>query len=210
MRRKYDHVVIGSGSAGCVIAARLAEEGSATVLLLEAGPPDRHIHIRMPAALGFLLTNRRFNWFYEPEPEPQLDGRRVSEARGRVLGRSSSIDGMNWVRGNPWDNDNRAALGNAGWSHAGVLPYFRKAETFAGGANACRGGERPMPVETCGRQTRSSTPSCAPGRRPGCRLWRITTPIGRRACTSASAMSATASAGPPPRATSVHSLPGRT
>src|SRR5688500_18922867 len=99
----YDYVVIGSGSAGSVVAARLAEAGSARVLLLEAGPSDQHIFIRMPAALGMPLMNDRFNWFYQSEPEAHLDGRRIAEARGRVLGGSSSINGMNWVRGNPRD-----------------------------------------------------------------------------------------------------------
>lgn len=149
MKTSYDYAVIGSGSAGAVIAARLAEDAGTSVLLLEAGPSDRHIHIRMPAALGFPLTSDRFNWAYETEPEPFLEGRRISEARGRVLGGSSSINGMNWVRANPWDYDNWAALGNAGWSYAEVLPYFRKAETFDKGANAYRGGEGPMRVETC-------------------------------------------------------------
>jgi len=145
----YDYVVIGSGSAGSVIAARLAEDAGRSVLLLEAGPSDRHIYIRMPAALGYPLMNDRFNWFYESEPEPHLGGRRIHEARGRVLGGSSSINGMNWVRANPWDYDNWAAAGNAGWSYAEVLPYFRKAETFDRGGNAYRGDSGPMRVETC-------------------------------------------------------------
>jgi choline dehydrogenase len=149
MARTYDYIVIGSGSAGSVIAARLAEDAGVSVLLLEAGPSDRHIYIRMPAALGFPLMNDRFNWFYNSEPEPHLNGRTIHEARGRVLGGSSSINGMNWVRANPWDYDNWGALGNQGWSYAEVLPYFKKAETFDKGANAYRGGSGPMRVETC-------------------------------------------------------------
>ena len=120
-----------------------------TVLLLEAGPSDQHIYIRMPAALGMPLMNDRFNWFYQSEPEPELDERRIAEARGRVLGGSSSINGMNWVRGNPWDYDNWASLGLKGWSYADCLPYFRRAETFAGGADRYRGGSGPMRIETC-------------------------------------------------------------
>ncbi|TIT43111.1 MAG: choline dehydrogenase, partial [Mesorhizobium sp.] len=139
----------GSGSAGSVIASRLAEDPSTTVLLLEAGPSDQHIYIRMPAALGFPLMNDRFNWFYNSEPEPHLQGRIVHEARGRVLGGSSSINGMNWVRGNPWDYDNWASIGAGGWSYAECLPYFKKAETFDKGANAYRGGAGPMQIETC-------------------------------------------------------------
>lgn len=146
---KYDYVVIGSGSAGSVVAARLAEVPSNRVLLLEAGPSDQHIHIRMPAALGLPLGNDRFNWRFESEPEPGLDGRTVLEARGKVLGGSSSINGMNWVRGNPWDYDNWGAMGLKGWSYDEVLPYFRRAETFDKGANDYRGGSGPMQIETC-------------------------------------------------------------
>lgn len=145
----YDYVVIGSGSAGAVVAARLAEDEQTSVLLLEAGPSDQHIYIRMPAALGFPLMNDRFNWYYHSEPEPHLNGRTIYEARGRVLGGSSSINGMNWVRGNPWDYDNWEKLGVNGWSYADCLPYFKKAETFDKGANAYRGGEGPMQIETC-------------------------------------------------------------
>ena len=115
IRPRYDYIVIGSGSAGSVVARRLAEEPTNTVLLLEAGPIDSSIYIRMPAALGLLLTNDRFNWFLHSEPEPGLDGRKIYEARGRVLGGSSSINGLNWVRGNPWDYDNWQAMGLPGW-----------------------------------------------------------------------------------------------
>ena len=103
----------------------------------------------MPAALGMPLADDRFNWLYKSEPEPELDHRRIVEARGRVLGGSLSINGMNWVRGNPWDYDNWASLGLKGWSYADCLPYFRRAETFAGGADRYRGGSGPMRVETC-------------------------------------------------------------
>ena len=142
-------MIVGSGSAGSVLAARLAAAGRDTVLLLEAGPSDQHIYIRMPAAFGMPLMNDRFNWFYRSEPEPHLDGRQIIEARGRVLGGSSSINGMNWVRGNPWDYDNWAATGLPGWSYADCLPYFRRAETFAGGESLYRGGSGPMQIETC-------------------------------------------------------------
>jgi choline dehydrogenase len=148
-KSSFDYLVIGSGSAGSVVAARLAEDPRVSVLLLEAGPSDKHIYIRMPAALGFPLMNDRFNWFYNSEPERHLDGRTIHEARGRVLGGSSSINGMNWVRANPWDYDNWAAMGCAGWSYADVLPYFKRAETFDKGANTYRGGSGPMRIETC-------------------------------------------------------------
>ena len=149
MTQRYDYVVIGSGSAGSVVASRLAEDPSVSVLLLEAGPKDNHIYIRMPAALGFPLMNDRFNWFYDSEPEPHLNNRTIHESRGRVLGGSSSINGMNWVRANPWDYDNWSNMGLEGWSYAEVLPYFKKAERFDRGADAYRGGEGPMHVETC-------------------------------------------------------------
>lgn len=147
-RLAFDYVVIGSGSAGSTIAARLAEQSNLTVALLEAGPSDQHIYIRMPAALGFPLMNERFNWYYTSEPDPNINGRTILEARGRVLGGSSSINGMNWVRGNPWDYDNWGKGAARGWSYADCLPYFRRAETFDKGANAYRGGSGPMKIET--------------------------------------------------------------
>jgi choline dehydrogenase len=147
--KAYDYVVVGSGSAGSVMAARLAEEKGVKVLLLEAGPSDQSLYIRMPAALGFPLMNDRFNWYLHSEPEAGLCERRIYEARGRVLGGSSSINGMNWVRGNPWDYDNWGAMGLEGWSYAQCLPYFRKAETFDKGESAYRGGNGPMKIQTC-------------------------------------------------------------
>ncbi|MCW2293221.1 choline dehydrogenase [Pseudomonas sp. BIGb0408] len=145
----YDYIVIGSGSAGSVLAARLAEDRQHSVLMLEAGPSDKSLYIQMPAALGFPLMNDRFNWYIHSEPEKELGDRSIYEARGRVLGGSSSINGMNWVRGNPWDYDNWGALGLAGWSYAECLPYFRKAETFDKGGNDYRGVGGPMHIETC-------------------------------------------------------------
>jgi choline dehydrogenase len=145
----YDYVIIGSGSAGSTLAGRLAEDPGTRVLLIEAGPVDRSIQIQMPAALGMPLQSQRFNWYYHSEPDPHVGNRRIYEARGRVLGGSSSINGMNWVRGNPWDYDNWAAMGLKGWSYAEVLPYFRRAETFDKGANRYRGDAGPMRIETC-------------------------------------------------------------
>jgi choline dehydrogenase len=145
----HDYIIIGSGSAGSTLAGRLSEDSGCRVLLIEAGPHDRSLQLQMPAALGVPLTSRRFNWYYESEPDPNLGGRRIYEARGRVLGGSSSINGMNWVRGNPWDYDNWAALGLASWSYARCLPYFKRAESFDQGANSYRGGSGPMRIETC-------------------------------------------------------------
>ena len=148
MRKSYDYVVIGSGSAGCVVAARLAED-SHRVLLIEAGPWDDSIFIRMPAALGVPLGDDKYNWFFHSEPEPYLNNRKILEARGRVLGGSSSINGMNWVRGNPRDYDRWGSNSAPGWSYAEVLPYFKKAETFTGLKSDYRGSSGPMLVETC-------------------------------------------------------------
>lgn len=147
--RSYDYVVVGAGSSGSVVASRLAEGAGNRVLLLEAGPSDRHVYIRMPAAFGMPLQSDRFNWFYMSEPEPGLDDRPIYQPRGRVLGGSSSINGMNWVRGNPWDYDNWAALGAKGWSYADVLPYFKRAETYDGNGGEYRGTNGPMNIETC-------------------------------------------------------------
>ncbi|MBY6208630.1 MULTISPECIES: choline dehydrogenase [Halomonas] len=150
VKDSYDYVVIGSGSAGNVIAARLAEGGSRSVLLLEAGPKDSHIHIRMPAALGFPLMDERFNWNLTSEEETSLNHRKIVEARGRVLGGCSSINGMNWVRGNPADYDGWAKIpGLEHWSYADCLPYFKKSETFDKGENSYRGSSGPMHIETC-------------------------------------------------------------
>lgn len=144
-----DFIIIGAGSSGCAVASRLSENPNTRVLLLEAGPQDRSIYLQMPAALGIPLGNSRFNWYYHSEPDPSAADRRVYEARGRVLGGSSSINGMNWVRGNPWDYDNWAANGLKTWSYAHCLPYFKRAETYDRGPNAYRGGSGPMRIQTC-------------------------------------------------------------
>jgi choline dehydrogenase len=146
--KAYDYVIVGAGSAGCVLAARLTEDRDTRVLLLEAGPADRNWAIDMPSGLGRLLANDRFNWAYVSEPEPYLDNRRLSHPRGRVLGGSSSINGMMYVRGHARDYDHWAQSGCRGWSYADVLPYFRRAESTGRAADDYHGKDGPLRVTT--------------------------------------------------------------
>ena len=142
-----DYIVVGAGSAGCVLADRLSEDGS-RVLVLEAGPKDLHPMIHIPAGILHLLYNEKVNWNYSSEPEETSGNRRIHWPRGRVLGGSSSINGMLYVRGNPADYDGWAQMGCRGWSFEEVLPFFRKSENYRnGGDPAHRGKGGPLEVE---------------------------------------------------------------
>ena len=141
-----DYIVVGAGSAGCVLADRLTEAGH-DVLLLEAGPPDRHPMIHIPAGILSLIANPKVNWMYASEPEPSSGNRAIHWPRGRVLGGSSSINGMLYVRGNPADFDGWAQLGCRGWSYDDVLPLFKKSESYANGDDDVRGRSGPLEVE---------------------------------------------------------------
>jgi choline dehydrogenase len=143
-----DYVIVGAGSAGCVLAHRLTE-GGASVLVLEAGPPDRSIFIHMPSAFAYPLADDRYNWAYTTEPEPHMDGRRMYCPRGRVIGGSSSINGMVYIRGHAGDYDAWAqAPGLEHWDYFSCLPYFRKAETRLAGGDEYHGDCGPLFVTT--------------------------------------------------------------
>jgi choline dehydrogenase len=140
----FDYVIVGAGSAGCVLANRLTEDGRSTVLVLEYGGSDRSPYIQMPAALAIPMNSKTYNWGYVSEPEPHLNGRRMLCPRGKVLGGSSSINGLVYVRGHALDFERWEAEGAKAWGYRNVLPYFRRAESFRGGADAYRGDGGPL------------------------------------------------------------------
>jgi choline dehydrogenase len=142
----FDYIVVGAGSAGCVLANRLTASGRHRVLLLEAGGNDRNIWIHIPLGYGKLFSNAKVNWLYSSEPEPELNNRAIIQPRGKVLGGSSSINGLLYVRGQAADYDHWRQLGNAGWSFEDVLPYFRRAEDQERGADALHGVGGPLSV----------------------------------------------------------------
>jgi choline dehydrogenase len=141
---QFDYVIVGAGSAGCVLADRLSADGRARVLLLEYGGSDRSIFIQMPSALSIPMNMPKYNWFYHTQPEPHLNGRSMHTPRGKVLGGSSSINGLVYIRGNALDFEGWKAQGAAGWGYADVLPYFRRAERREAGGDRYRGAEGPL------------------------------------------------------------------
>ncbi|HEY9236997.1 MAG TPA: choline dehydrogenase [Phenylobacterium sp.] len=151
---RYDYVIIGAGSAGCVLANRLTEDGQTKVLLLEAGGKDNSILVKMPAGVGALIGKPgTYNWGFWTEPEPNLQDRKLWWPRGRGWGGSSSINGMIYIRGHARDYDQWRQMGLQGWSYRDVLPYFKRSESFEGGGDAWHGGDGPLKV------SKASTPN---------------------------------------------------
>jgi choline dehydrogenase len=149
---EFDYIVVGAGSAGCVIANRLSQDSSNKVLLLEAGGSDRRFFIQMPIGYGVTYHQKKVNWMYSTEPSPEADNKPSYWPRGKVMGGSSSINAMVYVRGNPKDFDEWSEAGNPGWSYEEVLPYFKKMESWQNGADKFRGGDGPLYVSEVSSQ----------------------------------------------------------
>ncbi|HTC16057.1 MAG TPA: GMC family oxidoreductase N-terminal domain-containing protein [Steroidobacteraceae bacterium] len=191
----YDYIIVGAGSAGCVLAARLSAGGAHRVLLLEAGGSDRSPWIEVPIGYGRTFNDPRYNWMYETEADPALDNRRAFWPRGKVLGGSGSINAMVYVRGQPQDFDDWRAAGNPGWGWQEVLPYFKKLETHPLGPSAFHGADGPILVsdvsaavhplchnflEACASQGIARTADFNGAQPEGAGVWQVSTHNGRR------------------------------
>ena len=144
--QSYDYIVVGAGSAGAIVASRLSEDPKSTVLLVEHGGSDSSIFIRMPTALGIPMNTRKYNWGFESAPEPYLNNRRMNCPRGKVLGGSSSINGMVYVRGHALDFDEWESHGATGWNYQNCLPYFKKLENHRCITSEYTGSNGPVAV----------------------------------------------------------------
>ena len=153
--KEYDYLIVGGGSAGSVLGNRLSENPDNEVLVLEAGRKDSwwDLYIQMPAALTFPIGNKFYDWMYETDPEPYMNGRKVYQGRGKILGGSGSINGMIFQRGNPMDYERWAAdKGMENWDFAHCLPYFKKMESWQKGSDNFRGGDGPLNVSEVSNQ----------------------------------------------------------
>jgi choline dehydrogenase len=195
----YDYIVTGAGSAGCVLASRLSESGRYKVLLLEAGGKDSSFWIHVPMGYAKTFVDARVNWKFESEPEKELNGRTMYQPRGKVLGGTSSINGMIYMRGNAADYDQWRQLGNEGWDYEAVLPYFRKAEDNERGADDYHGTGGPLRVsnqpydweiaktllEACKQAGIPYNPDFNGAKQEGCGYYQTTTKDKRRWSTAA-------------------------
>ena len=209
--READFVIVGAGSAGCVLANRLSASGRHRVVLIEAGPRDRHLWIHIPLGYGKLFKDARVNWLYRSEPEPELNGRVIFQPRGKVLGGSSSINGLVYIRGQPEDFDQWRQLGNAGWGFDDVLPYFRRSR--GPGARRGRAARRRRPAVRLGRDRAARAVRRlhrGGASRRAFRATTISTVRSRRAPAISRRPRGAASAGARPRAISGRRSAGRT
>jgi choline dehydrogenase len=145
-REVFDYIVVGAGAAGCVLANRLSADGTRTVCLLDAGPPDNNILLKVPAGVYRVPENPKFAWQFTTEPHPSTGNRRIALPQGRTLGGSTSINGMAYARGSPSDFDDWARRGNSGWAYHDVLPYFMRSERWFGAESSARGVHGELPV----------------------------------------------------------------